>query len=137
VQDYISYGYPTKKIVNDLIRKRGFLRKDNKKLAITDNVLIEELLGVEQTGPNGCICVEDVIDTIWKVSDDAVFNVFQAILKVLWPMQLSSLKETIEEANMAHGATGRDVRRKNTKTSKGGYIGFMGGEINEFIRPLI
>jgi len=45
VQDYISYGYPTKKMVNDLVRKRGFLKKDDKKLAITDNVLIEELLG--------------------------------------------------------------------------------------------
>jgi len=47
VQDYIAYGYPTKKLVNDLIRKRGFLKKDDKKLAITDNVLIEELLGQE------------------------------------------------------------------------------------------
>ena len=45
IQDYIAYGYPTKKMVNDLVRKRGFLRKDNKKLAISDNMLIEELLG--------------------------------------------------------------------------------------------
>ena len=45
VKEYIAFGYPTKKIVNDLIRKRGFLKKDKKKLPITDNVLIEELLG--------------------------------------------------------------------------------------------
>ena len=41
----MSFGYPTKKIVNDLIRKRGFLKKGEEKLAITDNNLIEELLG--------------------------------------------------------------------------------------------
>ena len=43
VNDYITYGYPSKKMVNELVRKRGFLRKDNKKEPITDNVLIEEL----------------------------------------------------------------------------------------------
>ena len=41
VKEYIAFGYPTKKIVNDLVRKRGFLRKDDKKLPITDNNLIE------------------------------------------------------------------------------------------------
>jgi ribosomal protein L30/L7E len=43
VNDYITYGYPTKTMVNQLVRKRGFLRKDDKKEPITDNVLIEEL----------------------------------------------------------------------------------------------
>ena len=43
VNEFIAYGYPTRKMVNDLVRKRGFLRKDNKKMPITDNVLIEEL----------------------------------------------------------------------------------------------
>ena len=72
VQDYISYGYPTKKMVNDLIRKRGNLKKDGKKLAITDNNLIEELLGQESHGPQGCICIEDIIDNIWKCSDETL-----------------------------------------------------------------
>ena len=31
-------------------------------------------------------------------------------------MQLGSLKETIAEANLPHEATGRDVRKKNTKS---------------------
>jgi len=56
---------------------------------------------------------------------------------VLWPFQLGSLKETIEESNIAHDATGRDVRKKNTRVEKGGYVGFMAQNINEFIRPLI
>ena len=70
IQDYIAYGYPQKKMVNDLVRKRGFLKKDDKKLAISNNVLIEELLGNEEHGPTGCICIEDIIDTIWKCSEE-------------------------------------------------------------------
>lgn len=66
VKEYIAFGYPTKKIVNDLIRKRGFLKKDDKKLPITDNVLIEELLGGDDDSDQGCICIEDIIDSVWK-----------------------------------------------------------------------
>jgi large subunit ribosomal protein L7e len=66
VNDYITYGYPTKKMVNELVRKRGFLRKDNKKEPITDNVLIEELFKEynESSKGLGCICIEDIIDNI-------------------------------------------------------------------------
>jgi len=137
ITEYVAYGYPSKKTVNDLIRKRGFLKKDDKKLAITDNVLIEELLGTDALGPMGCICIEDIIDSIWKCKEANIAPIFHGINKVLWPMQLGSLKETIEESNMAHEATGRDVRKKNTKTEKGGYIGFMGPAINDFVKPLI
>ena len=75
----MTFGYPTKKIVNDLIRKRGFLKKviegaKTQKLAISDNLLIEELLGEEVNGPNGCICIEDVIDTVYKCKDETVFD---------------------------------------------------------------
>ena len=112
-------------------------QKDGKKLPITDNVLIEELLGGDQFGAYGCICIEDIIDTVFKCHDDNLSSVFSEIQKVMWPFQVGSLKETIEEANMKHEATGRDVRKKNSKTSKGGYIGNMGDQINEFIRPLI
>ena len=137
IKEYITYGYPTKKIVNDLIRKRGFLKKDGKKLAITDNVLIEELLGQEVNGTNGCICIEDIIDTVYKCRNEDLAPVFNEILQVLWPMQLGSLKETIENANIKHEATNRDVRKKNTVTEKGGYIGFMGDKINDYVKALI
>lgn len=137
VKEYVAFGYPTKKIVNDLIRKRGFLKKDEKKLPITDNVLIEELLGGEEDSDQGCICIEDIIDSVWKCYVPEYTKTFDNIQKVLWPFQLGSLKETIEESNIAHDATGRDVRKKNTRVEKGGYVGFMAQNINEFIRPLI
>jgi len=95
VNDYISYGYPTKKMVNELVRKRGFLKKDGKKEPITNNVLIEELLGTIDGGDNGCICIEDIIDNIYTCHKPDADEVFQEIRKVLWPMQLGSLKESI------------------------------------------
>lgn len=76
VTNYVSYGSPTKKTVDDLIRKRGFLRnKDGKRVPMSDNVLVEELLGEE----TGCICVEDVIDALWRCNKD--LSVYQAVKK--------------------------------------------------------
>lgn len=142
VQEYLTYGYPSQKVVNDLVRKRGFLRKEQlKKEPITNNVLIEELLGPTSAdaveGHIGCICLEDVIDTIvkcWKPDND---KMFERIRDVLWPFQISSKRETMELANLKHDATGRDVRKKNTKVKKGGYQGFMADDINTYVQPLI
>ena len=137
-QDYITYGYPTKKIVNELVRKRGFLRKENKKEPITNNVLIEELFDeFNKANDVGCICIEDVIDGISNCHKPAKMALFDEINKILWPMQLGSVKETIEQSNVKHDATGNDVRKKNTKFEKGGYIGMQGDEINQYVRTLI
>ena len=43
-QKFIAYGYPTKKTVNELLRKRGFLKKDGKKEAITPPDIVNRLL---------------------------------------------------------------------------------------------
>jgi large subunit ribosomal protein L7e len=139
VNDYVAYGYPSKKMVNELIRKRGFLRKDEKKEPITNNVLIEELFAEfnKNTSGLGCICIEDVIDTVSNGHKPDNFDLFDEILSILWPMQLGSLKETMTESNMKHDATGREIRKKNTKVEKGGYIGFMSDAINDFVKPLI
>ena len=45
VSEFICFGYPTKKTVVELLRKRGFLKKDGKRVPITNNILIEEMLG--------------------------------------------------------------------------------------------
>jgi large subunit ribosomal protein L7e len=139
INDYVTYGYPTKKMVNELIRKRGFLRKDEKKEPITNNVLIEELFSDfnSKTSTMGCICIEDIIDSVNNCHKPDNFETFDEVLAILWPFQLGSRKETMLESNIAHEATGRDIRKKNTKVEKGGYIGFMADNINEFVKPLI
>lgn len=40
-------------------------------------------------------------------------------------------------ANIKHDATGQDIKKKTTKVVKGGYLGLMGDEINDYIRLLI
>ena len=86
-QDYITYGYPTKKVVNELVRKRGFLRKELKKEPITNNVLIEELFEeLNKANDVGCICIEDVIDGIANCHKTEKMELFDEINKILWPM---------------------------------------------------
>ena len=63
ITDYVGYGRPTKEIVDEVIRKRGYLKTvDHKRVPISDNVLIEELLGEKA----GLICLEDIIGAFWQ-----------------------------------------------------------------------
>jgi large subunit ribosomal protein L7e len=140
VQNYIAYGTPTKKILDDVIRKRGYLRVDAegakdgkgtaKRVPISDNVLVEKLLGEK-----GCICVEDLIDAFWRCKSNP--DLYQAVRAVIWPIQLAPLKEDSEQANTKHDATGRTISKKTTRVVKGGYLGMMGPKINEFVEQLI
>lgn len=80
VQNYVAWGSPSKKILDEVIRKRGYLKgKDMKRLPISDNVLIEELLG-----EHGCICIEDVIDAFWRCKQNP--DLFKAVKEVIWPV---------------------------------------------------
>lgn len=132
VSNYVAYGAPTKKIVDDLIRKRGYMKDSTgKRVPMSDNVLIEELLGESC----GCICVEDVIEALWRCKRDE--ETYNAVKKQLWPIQLAALKETVSQRDIEHEAHGRVVKKVNTKTVKGGYLGFMGEDINSFVSQLI
>ena len=130
IQQYITYGYPTKHMVNELLRKRGFIKKEGKRFAISDNNLIEELLG-----QHGVICLEDIINSLVKCGQKD--SHFEDVIKAIWPIQLIPLKETSDKGNTTHDATGKEIKKKTTKVSKGGYLGLMGDKINEFVKPLI
>ena len=99
VNKLVCYGKPSKKVVNEIVRKRGFLRKgdENEKLPITNNVLIEEMLGPNKVNDHmGCICVEDVIDTLVNCDEEENHEMFDLIKETIWPVQLASRKETRE-----------------------------------------
>ena len=114
-----------------MIRKRGYLKTiDHKRKPISDNVLIEELLGEQ-----GLICIEDVIDALWNCHTQQ--EAYLAVKKVLWPVQLAPLQDTIEGGKTKHEATNRDVRKRTTLSRKGGYLGMMGAAVNEFVSKLI
>ena len=131
VSEYIGYGQPSKKVVDEVIRKRGYLKTEqHKRMPISDNNLIEELLG-----KHGVICIEDVIDAFWNCSKDpAVFN---AVSQTLWPIQLAPLKDTIEGGTLEHEASGRKIKKTTTQSSKGGYLGMLGPRIDEIVMKLI
>ena len=99
-------------------------------MPLMNNALIEELLGAANI-----ICVEDIVASLWKCSEPEMN--FEAVKKVLWPIQLAALKEDSEKGNVKHEANGEDRKKKNTKVVKGGYLGMMGDKINEFVKPLI
>jgi large subunit ribosomal protein L7e len=62
ISDYVGYGIPSMKVLDDVIRKRCFLKTaTHKRIPISNNVLIEELLGT-----HGIICIEDLIDALWN-----------------------------------------------------------------------
>jgi large subunit ribosomal protein L7e len=130
IQNYVAFGYPQKALVNDLIRKRGSLKKEDKRMPITDNNLIEELLG--KATDSGVICIEDIIASVTRCDDH-----FEKVRSVLWPIQLHPLKETSTKAVTKHDATGLDIKKRNTKVVKGGYLGLMGDKINDYVKPLI
>ena len=80
VGDYVGYGQPTKKVLDDVIRKRGFLKTtSHERTPISNNVLIEELLG-----SNGIICIEDVIHELYTVGKH-----FKQVSNFLWPFKLN------------------------------------------------
>lgn len=131
IQNYVGWGIPTKQVLDQVIRKRGYLRsKDDKRMPITDNVIVEELLG-----ESGIICVEDIIDAFWKCKGNEA--TYTAVTGAIWPIQLAPLKETSDLANTTHEANGRVLRKTTTRVHKGGYLGNMGASINEFVAQLI
>ena len=119
-------------MVADLVHKRGHLKtKDNKRTPLTDNNLIEEILGASA----GVICVEDIIDVLVNCAKPD--SHFEEVRQSLWPIQLAPLQEDSTKGTTKHESTGAEIKKKNTKVIKGGYLGLMGERINEFVRPLI
>ncbi|XP_015274855.1 PREDICTED: 60S ribosomal protein L7-like 1 [Gekko japonicus] len=112
VEPYVAWGYPNLKSIRELILKRGHAKINNKKLALTDNVLIEKHLG-----NYGIICLEDLIHEIYSAG-----NHFREINKFLWPFHLSVAR---------HAARNKMGFRKEI-----GDPGFRGDGINQLIRHL-
>ena len=88
--------------------------------------MVEELLGEQ-----GIICLEDIVDAFWRCKSKEAS--FKAVNNVMWPIQLAPLRETSDKANTKHDATGREIKKKTTRVHKGGYLGFMGESINDFV----
>ncbi|KAH7283981.1 hypothetical protein KP509_34G033800 [Ceratopteris richardii] len=80
VEPYVTYGYPNLKSVKELIYKRGFGKIEKRRIPLTDNSLIEQVLG-----KSGIICIEDLIHEIYTVGPH-----FKEANNFLWPFKLSA-----------------------------------------------
>merc|ERR1712070_489205 len=80
VEPDIMWGYPNLKTVKDLIYKRGHGKVNKQRIPLTDNSVVEKVLG-----DKGIICVEDLIHEIYTVGPN-----FKECANFLWPMKLSA-----------------------------------------------
>ncbi|KAM4694953.1 ribosomal protein uL30-like [Discoglossus pictus] len=112
VEPYVAWGFPNLKSVRELILKRGQGTVSGKKVALTDNTLIEE-----QLGQYGIICLEDLIHELYTAGEH-----FSEVNKFLCPFRLSVSR---------HAA----INRKGYRTEVGD-PGHRGVGINQLIRQL-
>jgi len=79
VEPFVAWGYPNLKTIRELVYKRGFAKVNHQRIAISNNEVVEEVLG-----SNGIICVEDLIHEIFTVGEN-----FKKANNFLWPFKLS------------------------------------------------
>jgi len=108
-EPFITWGTPSLKSVRELVYKRGYVKLDGNRTAITTNEIIEEKLG-----RFGIICVEDLIHEIVTVGPN-----FKYATNFLWPFKLNT-------------PTG-GFRKKTNHFVEGGDFGCR----EDFINPLL
>lgn len=112
VEPYIAWGYPNLKSVRELIYKRGYGKVNGQRIALTDNAIIEGVLGEKDL-----LCIEDLVHEIYTVGPS-----FKEANNFLWPFQLSAPK----------GGIGN----KRRHFIEGGQAGNREAKINKLIRAM-
>lgn len=77
-EPYVTWGYPNLKSVKELVYKRGFIKINGSRVAITSNTLIEKKLK-----KYNIICVEDLIHELFTVGPN-----FKYASNFLWPFKV-------------------------------------------------
>ena len=114
VAPYVSYGQPSKKMVMELINRRGFGKVDGERVPLTGNSVIEDALG-ESTG---VICVEDMVAEICEVGEN-----FSEVVSFLWPFRLIAPKSGFQKRTLDY--------------KDGGDYGDRGGLIDDLINQML
>ena len=109
----VTFGYPNRKTIRELIYKRGFAKVNGQRIPLTDNEIIEKELG-----KYGIICVEDIIHEIATCGPH-----FREVNRFLWPFKLNSRRGGTE--------------KKNKPYQQGGCWGNREDKINEFVRNMV
>lgn len=83
VEPYITYGYPSQSVIRKLIYKRGYGKVNGSRIPLTDNSIVEGVLG-----KHGIASVEDLLHEIVTVGAH-----FKEANNFLWPFKLTSPKK--------------------------------------------
>ena len=113
VEPFVTYGFPNRSSISELIYKRGYGKMNRSRIPLTDNFLIENSLGKYKVN-----CIEDLIETIYNVGDN-----FKEANNFLWPFKLRT-------------PVG-GWKNKNHSYIKDGDWGNRENDINELIRRMI
>jgi len=82
IEPYVTFGYPTRKVISDLVYKRGYGKVNKQRIPLTSNEIVEKVLG-----QHGIISVEDLINEINSVGPR-----FKEANNFLWAFKLTSPK---------------------------------------------
>ncbi|CAD8057204.1 unnamed protein product [Paramecium sonneborni] len=78
VEPYVTYGYPSRTVIKNLVYKRGYAKVNGQRIPITNNNVVEQ-----QLGKFGIHCVEDLIHEITTVGPH-----FKEANRFLWAFKL-------------------------------------------------
>ena len=103
VEPFIAYGYPSRKVISDLIYKRGYGKVSHSRIPLTDNTIIEKSLGKV-----GITCIEELIHEIVTVGPH-----FKEASNFLWPFKLDTPNGGWEAKKIPYGQGGSFGNREN------------------------
>lgn len=132
IDPYVTYGYPDRKTVSNLLYKRGYMKINGQRVPITSNYVVEEAIKDQKTSrarqfkasagqekqQDNVICVEDLIEQVLSVGPN-----FKQINNAIWPFKLSNPK-------------GGFINKRHP-FNQGGDWGNRENHINELIRRMI
>jgi len=116
IEPWVTYGIPSKNMINDLIRRRGHGKIDGKRIRLSDNVVVEKALSDETEG--AVICVDDMVHELHMVG-----NEFKKVNSFLWTFQLSSPRTKFQKEKLGY--------------KEGGDYGDRGEEIDDLIIQML
>ncbi|KAK9905010.1 hypothetical protein WJX75_007664 [Coccomyxa subellipsoidea] len=103
VEPYITWGYPNLKTVKELIYKRGYGKVNKSRIPLTDNSIIESVLG-----KHNIICIEDLVHEIYTSGP-----AFKQASNFLWPFKLSSARGGLAKKRLHYIEGGQHGNRED------------------------
>lgn len=113
IEPYITFGYPTRSTIAQLIYKRGFGKVNRQRIPLSSNFVVEGVLKSKNI-----ICIEDLVNEIATCGP-----AFKQASNFLWPFKLNSTR-------------GGQVDKRRSYLNHG-LFGNREERINEFVRRML